>query len=112
MHEMFWPWPPSIWLPNRPPAGLYQGDRPLARGRQLLLRRPGHHCLLFRGGSQGHRRRRAQLHFQHQAAEAWCYDCNQTVTLTERGQACPECGGYKLRVAQGDSLRITDIEVS
>jgi hydrogenase nickel incorporation protein HypA/HybF len=54
----------------------------------------------------------AQLHFQHQAAEAWCYDCNQTVTLTERGQACPECGGYKLRVAQGDSLRITDIEVS
>ena len=54
----------------------------------------------------------AQLYFQHQAAEAWCYDCNQTVTLTERGQACPECGGYKLRVAQGDSLRITDIEVS
>ena len=54
----------------------------------------------------------AQLHFQHQAAEAWCYDCNKTVTLTERGQACPGCGGYKLRVAQGDSLRITDIEVS
>ncbi|MGL5039876.1 MAG: hydrogenase maturation nickel metallochaperone HypA, partial [Aeromonas sp.] len=47
----------------------------------------------------------AALHFAHQEAHAWCYDCNQTVTLTERGQACPTCGGYQLRVAQGDSLR-------
>ena len=54
----------------------------------------------------------ASLHFQHKAAEGWCYDCSQTVVLSERGQACPSCGGYKLRVAQGDSLRITDIEVS
>lgn len=54
----------------------------------------------------------ARLHFQHKIAEGWCYDCSKTVQLSERGQPCPDCGGYKLRVAQGDSLHITDIEVS
>lgn len=54
----------------------------------------------------------AQLHFVQQRAMGWCYDCQQTVPLAQRGQACPQCGGYQIRIAQGDSLRITDIEVS
>ncbi|MGY6037367.1 hydrogenase maturation nickel metallochaperone HypA [Aeromonas sp. AE23HZ002T15] len=66
----------------------------------------------FEAAAKGTAVEGASLHFQHQIAEGWCYDCSKTVALAERGQACPECGGYKLRVAQGDSLRITDIEVS
>lgn len=66
----------------------------------------------FEAAAKGTAVEGARLHFQRQAAEGWCYDCCKTVPLTERGQACPECGGYKLRIAQGDSLRITDIEVS
>ncbi len=87
-------------------SGSTQEKLPTSSQRAVTI------AFCFEAAAQGTVAQGAQLHFQHQAAEAWCYDCNQTVTLTERGQACPECGGYKLRVAQGDSLRITDIEVS
>ncbi|MDO2948327.1 hydrogenase maturation nickel metallochaperone HypA [Aeromonas simiae] len=54
----------------------------------------------------------ARLHIEHKGAEAWCYECHLTVTLEQRGQSCPQCGGFQLRVAQGDSLRVTNIEVA
>jgi hydrogenase nickel incorporation protein HypA/HybF len=66
----------------------------------------------FEAAARGTAAEGAALHFEHKAAEAWCYDCARTVTLEERGQPCPHCGGFKLRVAQGDSLRVTNIEVA
>ena len=65
----------------------------------------------FDAAAKGTAAEGAQVHFVHKAAIGWCYECEQNVELIERGQACPRCGGFKLRVEQGDSLRITEIEV-
>lgn len=54
----------------------------------------------------------AQLHFQPCHAEVWCLACAQPVALSQRGEPCPLCGSFELRIVQGDSLRITNIEVS
>jgi hydrogenase nickel incorporation protein HypA/HybF len=44
--------------------------------------------------------------------EAWCLDCDATVAIGERHDACPRCGGYRLRLTQGDEMRIKDLEVA
>jgi hydrogenase nickel incorporation protein HypA/HybF len=40
-----------------------------------------------------------------------CLDCSKTVALTERFSACPECGGYRMQMTQGDELKIREMEV-
>jgi hydrogenase nickel incorporation protein HypA/HybF len=44
--------------------------------------------------------------------KAWCLDCDATVGIGERHDACPRCGGYRLRLTQGDEMRIKDLEVA
>ena len=44
--------------------------------------------------------------------QAWCLDCDATVAIDERHEACPRCGGYRLRLVQGDEMRIKDLEVA
>jgi hydrogenase nickel incorporation protein HypA/HybF len=46
------------------------------------------------------------------AGLAWCLDCNATVAIGERHEACPRCGGYRLRLSQGEEMRIKDLEVA
>ncbi len=53
----------------------------------------------------------AVLEICEQPAQAWCFDCSQLVAIDRRGQPCPDCGGYQLRIKQGDALRIKEIEV-
>lgn len=43
---------------------------------------------------------------------AWCLDCGVGFSLEERHAPCPRCGGHRLRVAQGDEMRIKDLEVA
>jgi hydrogenase nickel incorporation protein HypA/HybF len=43
--------------------------------------------------------------------KAWCPDCNQAVTLTDRLDGCPCCGGVRVQVTGGKELRIKDLEV-
>lgn len=43
--------------------------------------------------------------------QAWCWDCEQVVTIGRHGDACPRCGGYGLEVRGGDELRLKELEV-
>lgn len=43
--------------------------------------------------------------------EAWCMHCGETVTIKERYDSCPLCGGYELHASGGQELRIRDLEV-
>ena len=43
---------------------------------------------------------------------AWCMPCQKAVSISQRFDACPECGGYQLQVTGGDELRIKDLEVN
>ncbi|MCP4993196.1 MAG: hydrogenase maturation nickel metallochaperone HypA [Gammaproteobacteria bacterium] len=43
--------------------------------------------------------------------EAWCLPCAETVTVKQRFDACPKCGGYQLQVTGGEELRIKELEV-
>lgn len=43
--------------------------------------------------------------------QAWCMACSETVEVTERYDACPECGSYQLQVTGGEELRIKELEV-
>lgn len=44
--------------------------------------------------------------------EAWCLDCDAAVTTDRSLEACPRCGGGRLRLDGGTELRVRDLEVS
>ena len=45
------------------------------------------------------------------AGKAWCMDCSKMVSILQRGDACPGCGGFGMIVEQGDELRLKELEV-
>ena len=53
----------------------------------------------------------ATLEIDEPPGQAWCINCQKTVSLPERGQPCPDCGGYRLMVQGGDEMRVKDMEV-
>jgi hydrogenase nickel incorporation protein HypA/HybF len=44
-------------------------------------------------------------------AQAWCWDCGLSVEIDRHATPCPHCGGYRLDIASGDSLRIRQLEI-
>lgn len=42
---------------------------------------------------------------------AWCMQCAQTVTIENRFDPCPGCGGYQLQITGGGDMRIKELEV-
>lgn len=44
-------------------------------------------------------------------AEAWCMQCAKLVPVTQRYDACSDCGSYQLQVTSGDVMRIKELEV-
>jgi len=44
-------------------------------------------------------------------AQAWCLPCERTVAISQRFDACPECGSHQLQVTAGEEMRIKDLEV-
>jgi hydrogenase nickel incorporation protein HypA/HybF len=42
---------------------------------------------------------------------AWCLPCGTTVTVHQRGDACPHCGGHQLQATGGTELRVLDLMV-
>lgn len=44
-------------------------------------------------------------------ARAWCLPCEKSVSITQRFDACPQCGGYQLQMTSGDEMRIKELEV-
>lgn len=53
----------------------------------------------------------ARLEIIEVPATAWCFDCNATVALAQRFDACPRCAGLRLQLGSGEELRIQDLEV-
>ena len=53
----------------------------------------------------------AKLEILRPPGEAWCLDCEAKVTIAERFDPCPLCGGHKLQVVGGEELSIKDLEV-
>ncbi|MCG8443603.1 MAG: hydrogenase maturation nickel metallochaperone HypA [Caulobacterales bacterium] len=53
----------------------------------------------------------ARLEILRPPGQAWCMDCERSVTVGARFDPCPDCGGHKLHVTGGDELRIKDLEV-
>jgi hydrogenase nickel incorporation protein HypA/HybF len=54
----------------------------------------------------------ARLEIVAVAGSAWCDDCAATVALAALGDACPRCGGYRLRVTGGTQMRVQQLEVA
>ena len=53
----------------------------------------------------------ARLEISATAGAAWCAECVAPVALAALGDACPRCGGYRLRVTGGTEMRVTEMEV-
>lgn len=53
----------------------------------------------------------AKLEIVQSEGQAYCLDCEQTVTVTSRADSCPSCGGQLLQVTGGDEMRIKELEV-
>lgn len=43
--------------------------------------------------------------------EGRCLSCNRQVAVSERYDACPECGGFPVEVTGGTEMRIKELEV-
>lgn len=54
----------------------------------------------------------AKLEIKQTNAEAWCMPCAKAVTVSQRYDACPNCGSYQLQVTGGDELKILELEVN
>ena len=53
----------------------------------------------------------SELIIEHITGKAWCLNCCQSVSVTTKFDACPDCGNYQLQLTQGDELRIKEMEV-
>lgn len=55
---------------------------------------------------------KAEIFVDRLPGTAWCMNCGKTVPMERLGDACPECGGYQLRVNGGKEFRVSEIELS
>lgn len=53
----------------------------------------------------------ARLDIVQTDGTAWCMRCAEPVAISQRGNACPQCGSYQLQVTGGDRMRVLDIEI-
>jgi len=54
----------------------------------------------------------AQIQIDEPPGQAWCLHCCQSVTIAQRGDACPSCGSFQLQPTGGTELRVVDMQVS
>lgn len=54
----------------------------------------------------------ARLEIARVPGRAWCHDCAAEVAIPHLGAECPVCGGGRLRVSEGDDLRVKEMEVA
>lgn len=53
----------------------------------------------------------ARLHFERIPAELLCLECNRHYGLTGDGLACPDCGGARIKVINGEQFQLEAIDV-
>ncbi len=51
----------------------------------------------------------AALAIEETPGTAWCFGCNDTVSVDSRGEPCPRCGGARLQVSGGTDMRVKDL---
>lgn len=65
----------------------------------------------FAAVTRGSLAEQADLEIINVAGEAWCERCASSVPITQRFDACPECGAFPLRVTDGEQTRVKELEV-
>ncbi|HCR3557262.1 hydrogenase maturation nickel metallochaperone HypA [Morganella morganii] len=50
------------------------------------------------------------LHIDVIPAQAWCWDCSREAEIMQHGGCCPHCGSERLRISEGDDLRVKSLE--
>lgn len=65
----------------------------------------------FDAVSRGTAAEGAALVIDRPPGQAYCLDCEATVTVDERAAPCPRCAGWRLMITGGDDMRIKDLEV-
>jgi len=53
----------------------------------------------------------AALEIGRTPGKAWCDACGASVAVSSLADACPDCGGFGLRVTEGDELKVCKLEV-
>lgn len=53
----------------------------------------------------------AQIEVTRAPGLAWCSTCQAEVALAQVGEPCPACGGYQLRITDGDQMQVVDISI-
>ena len=53
----------------------------------------------------------ARLEIIDLPGQGWCMQCEATVAIAARYEACPVCGGYQIQVTGGDTMRVKELEV-
>lgn len=53
----------------------------------------------------------ARVEIDEPAGQAWCLLCCGSVEVAQRGDACPQCGGYQLHPTGGTELRVVEMTV-
>jgi len=52
-----------------------------------------------------------QLEIIETGGQGLCMSCNKTVPISQRYDACPECGGYQVQPTGGLELKVRELEV-
>ncbi|EKS6468976.1 TPA: hydrogenase maturation nickel metallochaperone HypA, partial [Escherichia coli] len=50
------------------------------------------------------------LHIDVIPAQAWCWDCSREAEIMQHAGCCPHCGSERLRISEGDDLRVKSLE--
>ncbi len=53
----------------------------------------------------------ATLEIIQTKAIAWCFNCDESVSITKRQDPCPKCGSHQLSVTGGEELKIKQISI-
>lgn len=53
----------------------------------------------------------AKLYVSTVAAQAWCRDCQSSVSVTQFDTGCPHCGSRNLQINSSDTMQVKQIEV-
>ncbi|WP_374400033.1 hydrogenase maturation nickel metallochaperone HypA [Niveibacterium sp.] len=53
----------------------------------------------------------ASIEVQRRPGRAWCETCAAEVELEQIGMPCPDCAGFRLKVTDGDQMRVVDVVI-
>ncbi len=66
----------------------------------------------FAAAARGTIAQGASLEIERAPGTGFCAGCGRDVEVTSRLSECPACGSGPLRIAGGDELRVTELEVA